>query len=561
MLGRADPMSTWLRYWQGPLLFAAAVVWAGPWAKAETCTLELKRLPEDQGRAVIRSPQDMLLQQTSPQRFYMSLGSDSRIRFPGSEGVSEFSKVIKKEPQYKSKHPLRGVARLGSQEYGFAVDAVPAEKAAEKGKSPKYRGELDQLQSSSGEKKAARKPKSSKAKKRSDDDGPASEAERAGDDSAPPEDYCRLYFDFNHNGDLTDDKVIEGKRDPRYAQMPSGYSTCQFPRIDLPIEAEGTTFDYSFYFSVMAIRQRGFSYAYASLNAAAYREGQITIDGKPHTIVLVDNNSNGRFDDELKLREGGRASRGVLSTTEADVLMLDPAATPAYVRFDLTSNDVRQQLSRLLEIDGRFYRVKVTPAGDRLTLTPWDAAVGYVKNPAWRFRAVVWGDEGALKVRSDEGKPVPLPEGQWRLLEYTIEQPPERPKPPPESKAKGKKKAKAGSLLDALAAALEGTVPGASPLPAELRNSTVSAQATGASRPIAVRKGQTTVLPFGPPYKPVVKCEFAGGGQAQLSLSLIGSGGEQCTAMSVQGSNPPAPKFKITDDEGEVAAEGRFAYG
>ena len=53
------------------------------------------------------------------------------------EGTPEFSKVISKEPSaYNSQHPFRGVAKLGSQHFGFVFDTrqslTAKEEAAEK---------------------------------------------------------------------------------------------------------------------------------------------------------------------------------------------------------------------------------------------------------------------------------------------------------------------------------------------------------------------------------------------------------------------------------------------
>ena len=55
------------------------------------------------------------------------------------EGTPEFSKVISKEPStYNSQHPFRGVAKLGSQYFGFVFDTAPKGDAKEE----KRRGEI-----------------------------------------------------------------------------------------------------------------------------------------------------------------------------------------------------------------------------------------------------------------------------------------------------------------------------------------------------------------------------------------------------------------------------------
>ena len=57
------------------------------------------------------------------------------IRGSGDEEKPKFSEIIKKEPQYVAEHPFRGVAKLGSQYYGFAFDICRAE-----GRRKKRRG-------------------------------------------------------------------------------------------------------------------------------------------------------------------------------------------------------------------------------------------------------------------------------------------------------------------------------------------------------------------------------------------------------------------------------------
>ena len=80
-------------------------------------------------------------------------------------------------------------------------------------------------------------------------------------------------------------------------------------------------------------------------------------------------------------------------------------------------------------------------------------------------------------------------------------------------------------------------------------------------------------MPFGPPYKPVVTA-FPGYSAAQIvngkptgvpalemSLSIVGSTGEVCTNLLVNGGRPPKPEFTITDPKGKVVQQGTFEYG
>ncbi len=138
--------------------------------------------------------------------------------------------------------------------------------------------------------------------------------------------YNRLYFDSNHNGDLTDDKVIESEASPGMVVFGGNYARFSFPQVELTVDADGTPVDYAFTISGYMMVQPQFSYAGVQLNAAAYREGDITLDGKPHHVVLIDYNSNGRFDDQIKIQSNVRGSGGQIYPQQGDMLLVDPDA-------------------------------------------------------------------------------------------------------------------------------------------------------------------------------------------------------------------------------------------
>ena len=179
--------------------------------------------------------------------------------------------------------------------------------------------------------------------------------------------YNRLYFDFNRNGDLTDDKVIEAEKDQNGPDhRGQSYRQIQFPRIDLTIDADGTQVEYSFFLEGYMNASQDYSYASVSLTAAAYREGDITLAGKKHHVVLLDFNSDGRFDSEIKIRDDDSCGRRADLSQQGDMLLVDlntsnPGMDSPY---DVTSGDSRHYVSKLVNIDGRYYDVKITPAGD-----------------------------------------------------------------------------------------------------------------------------------------------------------------------------------------------------
>jgi hypothetical protein len=525
-------MKRWPRQIAGVMVAAGGILVSLAGVDAQTCSLELKRLKSaDQSRGIDLA--EYMFRTTYPQSFFMQTGQGRSVA-----QETDFSKIVKKEPaEYVSKNPFRGVAALGTEKYAFVLD-VEAPKSDDKKSDSKEKEEAES------------KPSTSIIDRLMG--GKSSE-------KSTTERYSRLYFDLNHNSDLTDDKVIEAL--PGRGSYGGGYSQSQFPRVDLTVDAGGTKLDYAFSFSIYSNSSGSYSYASASLSAAAYREGEITLEGKKRRVVLLDFNSNGRFDDEFAIRDDVNTPDGKVYPAYGDVLLIDPPATPTgYLNpYDVTCCDGREQVSKLINLEGRFYDLEVTPAGDQLALTPCSLPMGQITNPNDGFRALVYGDKGVVKIAGDKSKPVALPEGDWKLFAYTIDQ---------SGYAKAEKKEEQQeakperSLLEALSEALMGSAASNARPIAGTRYTMVSAQATKDVEAVQVRQGKTVAMPFGPPYKPVVKVDYKqGDGTVSLGMSVVGSAGEICSNLLVDGGKPKGPEFTIRTAGGDEVESGKFEYG
>ena len=85
-----------------------------PAAGEQHCKLELVRLSADGPY----SPAAIACRNVSPQMFSSQI-TDGVMSFIDDE---TFKKVVNKEPaKYHAKHPIRGVATLGSKQYGFVL--------------------------------------------------------------------------------------------------------------------------------------------------------------------------------------------------------------------------------------------------------------------------------------------------------------------------------------------------------------------------------------------------------------------------------------------------------
>lgn len=370
------------------------------------------------------------------------------------------------------------------------------------------------------------------------------------DSSVPGRGYDRLILDENRNGDLLDDPVRESGESPEFFGD-QNYTWCTFPRLELEIEVGGKAMELALVFSAHTFEiEEGTTHVSVSLETASYREGEIEVDGVRRRIVLVDFDCNGRYDDRVRIEDDIEFSGGIYPSP-GDILFIDPKALPIDEAFGdaLGLGDGRQLLSRLARIDGRLYEIEVTPCGDEVSFTPSELAMGEVENPNRPWRAMVYGEQGFLAIQATDGGRAALPAGEWKLLSYTIDLTEEEPEEEPAGEEKKP------SLFELIGSSLAGSEPGP-------RTTLVSARATAGYAPVQVRAGLVAELPFGPPYRPLVEgARLPGERKAILSLSLVGSQGEVCSDLRVNGFSPPEPSFLITAPDGEVVKRGKFEYG
>lgn len=518
-----------------PLTAALAVVLlsAAP-AAAESFPLELKRLEplNSPGFNMVVRPEEYIYRMTQGQSFFFQPGVDHQ---QGSAGP-KFAEVIKKQPeQYNSKKPLRAVAELGDGHYGFVLDT------------------------------------------------PDADSDR----------YTRLLFDLNHNGDLTDDEPYEAKS-PQ-AGMRQGYWNCVFPRIDLAIQIDGEKADYSFSMTVFSQMIGGYSmvlsveegetveegevvgvvrdeavvevadeavvvresspveqvssYISVTLQSAAYRQGEVELNGKTRKVVLLDFNSNGRFDDPMTIPQGDMQ----LGFPEmGDLLLFDPQKA-VQAGFDYTGL-MKNQVAKVTSIDGKLYDLVVSPGGDRLELTVSSIKTGFLKPPTEGFSATLFGELGMLTIEGDQSQPLEAPAGTWRLYSYTLDMTEQWKK----MKESGEAEPEQRSLLEAISSALLGSASSSATAITQLQ-----ATAGGESQVIEIVAGQTIDFPFTGVFKPVVTVtgRERDGQTVQLNLSLVGAGGERCTSLLVEGGRPEEPSFTISTLDGEEVASGVFEWG
>ncbi len=371
---------------------------------------------------------------------------------------AKFKRIVQKEPDYAMKQPLRAMARFGPQNYPFALDAV--------GKKPKG--------------------------------------------------FNRLYLDTNRNGDLTDDTPIDALG-ARGKVLPGAGSI--FPRIDLPLKIDGAEVKHPFHMQINHHGNPKSGLAIIRFGTAAVRQGEICQGKRKIRIMLVDANSNGRFDDRVSVRNRGAR----LSVSQGDLLLVNPNPRSRRSGSGPMSRD-SHLVSKTVCIGRHFYKMDVSPTGDQVKLQPTELTMGYVTNASPTYRATVYSDDyGALMIGGVKDQKIPMPEGRWKLADYTID-----------------------------ATAFTGG-----------KRTTVMASFSDEAQEVSVSNDNTVELPFGAPFRAVVTAgkPRPKDKKTPLHLSVVGKGGERCTRLYIKGKEPPEPRFEVRDKDGKVVYQGKFKWG
>ncbi|MBN2021878.1 MAG: hypothetical protein JW809_03715 [Pirellulales bacterium] len=562
-------MRRWSEVVSGAAGIAAVFVLAMG-AGAETCKLEMKKTDPSVRAGPDGTPIEVFFRYSQPQSFVIRLSADGGRVVPpaGEEKKPGFSEVVKTEPAaYAAEEPLRGVVKLGNQYFGFVLDSVVAKEDAEAESAdkpaakPAAEPEKDAAPNTETKQGDAAKAAAAAAIRQlarlRDPAGDASSrggvrsTALAGAGGARVPTYNRLYFDSNHNGDLTDETAIEAQSAHSAAV---GYASSNFPAVDVALDFDGTKVDYSFRMYVTIRRTANVTLATGGLTAAAYREGEIAIDGKKRRVVLVDGNSNGRFDDAPTFA-------GVSYRTFGDmVYLIDPETKIGYGNpYDPTTNHFQHPVGKWLSLSGGLFDLTVSPAGDTLSIAPSTAPAGTVSNPNAGYRALVRGPEGALKITGDASGNAAVPVGAWQLASYTIDRTDDAPAEEPQTNPICKPARRARPAVRIAMPAARLLAP--PPIPYTI----ASGRVTSDYKAVTVAAGKTVALPFGPPYEPVVTAVLRKGKEgeplAAIGLTLLGAGGDRCTGLSLRGERPEKPTFVITTEDGKEVASGNFEYG
>jgi hypothetical protein len=190
--------------------------------------------------------------------------------------------------------------------------------------------------------------------------------------------YDRLYFDLNQDGDLTNDKVLSAQKNPPKGAIP--YSDCTqqvcFDTVAIPLPFGAAGERPLEVMPRLLVSAQG--YKTISFVTTTARQGRIRIAGKQYDVLLGHNYTiAGWFDNPwttLYVTEAGSPPRSLWMAGD--------------------------ELAAVHKIDGTFYQFAATPAGDELTVRPYEGPLGVFEVDAGGRAADVVEVQGSLRSRN-----------------------------------------------------------------------------------------------------------------------------------------------------------------
>jgi hypothetical protein len=250
-----------------------------------------------------------------------------------------------------------------------------------------------------------------------------------------------------------------------------------------------------------------------TFHPVSYRQGQVVLDGRTYEIALVDSDFDDRYNRcFIPPVESSREPR-------CDVLAIDLDGDSKF-GFRLPGFSEIMPLSRMIEIDGKYYSMDVTDDGGTIEFRRVEPQFGTLNLEGKEVKLTLWSDAAQQQI-SGSGRNWKLPAGKYAAVTIELI----------ETDAAGDRwsfkmaKAGAGPLAD-----------------------------------FEIRPGQTTSFQIGPPFQTRSFMENVKG-IVLVGYDLKGRGGERYVPGATRnGIEVPEPQFKIIDSSGKVAKSGQFEF-
>ncbi len=348
--------------------------------------------------------------------------------------------------------------------------------------------------------------------------------------------YDRLHIDLNLNGDLTETPPLLGEA---RLQRRSTLYECTFPPVDLDIIQAGHPLPYCIAIQVRQARTSDriffreddgdvqIDVHLTSAPHCAY-SGEAEIDGTAYSFTLLDQTSNGRFDDRGRL-SSHPGMRSPYLLYSGDALQITQEGENSPVRFLLGDS---------LAIGNRLFDLHIDIPSGWLRLEPRTQPVGFLEFP-YPVRAMSLLHETGSVMLYRVAEQVLVPAGEWRLQSYEMNQSDEW-----------------GDIWS------------------------IQARGSANTQPVQILEDTTTVFPGGEPLQASVSIPEAqlinavAANSLRISFRMLGHAGEdiiniqhdsgtntQHKRSGYQLRRPAPPTYQIIRPNGERVFSGSFEYG
>jgi len=319
------------------------------------------------------------------------------------------------------------------------------------------------------------------------------------DAASPP----RLFVDVAGTGDLSAVQPLEAK--------PWG-PLRQFGPVTIPVNGKaGSAVRVRF---LCAGKGNVIDSGYLAVAPAGYMAENVSLNGQPYRVALVDHGLTGRYDNALQ------GERNPVPLTRCDTFMAfdldqDGRLPPIY--------DTGETLPLLpaLHVKDAYYNVRVAPDGSSIALAKAEPDFGTLDTGCPDLGVVLIGEYGGHDLSGSDGK--------WRI-------------------PAGWHAAVGATLTRTDGAGTAWTLHGVS--------------SWGRLARFKIRAGETLLLRAGTPLSVKVNAtRLQRNGMIHLALALVGQGTEQYNAAARKGGVPQPPRFRVLNEAGEVLDSRDFNAG
>lgn len=238
-------------------------------------------------------------------------------------------------------------------------------------------------------------------------------------------------------------------------------------------------------------------------------EGSCAFGAKVRRVRIIDGDGNFRCGDPLKLKVKDAKTGEIAMGDTLQVLRGDKGA----------SVEQRVFFGQRVKVDGKWYDVKISPDGSKVSAAVAKVQMGQVRIPRERWSATLVGTKHLLKL-SGGTKPVEAPASQYVFMAYG------------ELHKDGARLRCAG-----------GRAP------------------RGARKVFTVSAGKVTDLAAGSPLTAGLDV-MSGGGQTIFSLMLFDASGATVADLAIAGGKrPDAPQIEVHDAASKKIYDGKMRYG